>query len=289
MPGTVAVFGATGTQGRPVAEALLDAGHEVRAVTRSAARAADLAGRGATPVEADLTDLDSVRRAVDGARAVFFHAPLSAPPGSDGPALEAILDAGVEHLVVNVGMALPDGPVGEPMLDGRVALVQRLLDGGRSTVFVPTGYMENFAAPWSARRVATGELAYPRPAQDPVAWLTNDDVGRATVAALATPAALGRRLRLAGPEVLTFPEVAERLGRALGREVRFRQVSGAEYGRMVGEVLGPQAGAMIGQGYDRMPQDPNPLLAPDTAPARELLGLEFTPLETWAARRSWPT
>lgn len=53
------------------------------------------------------------------------------------------------------------------------------------------------------------------------AWVTNDDVGAVTAAALRTPASRGRWLRLAGPEILTLPDVAVRLGRALGRDVEF--------------------------------------------------------------------
>lgn len=292
MP-TAVVFGATGAQGGPVARALVDAGAQVRAITRSRDRAADLEARGARPVEADLTDPQSVTAAAKGADLAFFHVPMGVA-GPDGArveqeALEAIAAAEVGHLVYNVGFALPDAPVGDPMLDGRIAHVDGLVASG-ATVLVPTGYMENFSAAWSAPRIAAGELLYPRPADDPVAWLTNDDVGQATVAALDRGDAVkGRRYRLAGPETLTFTEVAERLSRALGRDVVFRSIPADEYGRMVGAVLGPQAGAGVAAAYGAMPPGPNPLMDPDTAPAREELGLRFTPLEEWARHRQWPT
>lgn len=290
MPVAV-VFGSTGAQGGPVAHALLDHEVHVRAVTRDTARARVLVERGAEPVAADLRDPDSVAAAAKGADLAFLHRPMSLG-GPDADAVEkaaiaALKRAGVGHLVYNTGMAVPDAPVGHPMLDARVAAIQRLLDDD-ATVLVPTGYMENFSAAWSAPLVAAGELVYPRPADDRVAWLTNDDVGAATAAALDRGAsAQGTLLRLAGPEALTFPEVADRLGRALGRDVRFRSISGAEYGEVVGRVLGPQAGAMIGAAYDAMPTGPNPLMTPDTTRAREVLGIDFTPLEVWARRQDW--
>jgi hypothetical protein len=56
---------------------------------------------------------------------------------------------------------------------------------------------------------------------------------------------------------------------------------------MVGAVLGAPMGMGIGAGYDQMPPLPNPLMAPDTTPARDELGLTFTPLRAWAARQDW--
>lgn len=76
---------------------------------------------------------------------------------------------------------------------------------------------------------------------------TNEDVGACVVRAFQRPdAARGRRFPVAGPEALTLPEVAERLGRALDRNVRFRQTTGQEYGQMMAPYLGEQLAAAIG-------------------------------------------
>lgn len=291
MGGTVVVVGATGSQGRPAALALLQAGWDVRALTRQASRAADLAAQGAQPVEVDLRDPAALRSAAEGADAAYFHLPMSVagPEGGqvEAAALQALAQAGVRHLVVNVGMALPDEPIGVPMIDGRVGAVRSLVEQG-ATVLMPTGYMENFSAAWSRPHVLAGELRYPRPASDPVAWVTSDDVGAATVGALAHPdASRGARYRLAGPQVLTFEDVAATLGEVLGRTVTFRQITGQEYAQMIAPVLGEQLASGIGAGYDQMPPFPNPLMAPDTTPAREELGVTFTALADWAARQDW--
>lgn len=148
--------------------------------------------------------------------------------------------------------------------------------------------MENFTAPWSAPLVLAGELRYPLPAEAVNAWVTNEDVGACVVGAFEhADRAAGRRLRVAGPEALTLPEVAERLGRALDRPVRFEQISGREYGAMMAPYLGEAMASAVGAGYDRMPPDPNPLLTPDTTRTREALDVEFTPLERWARRQDW--
>lgn len=58
------VAGATGAVGRPLVRQLLSAGHEVTAMTRTAAKAAGLSAMGARPIVCDALDLDAVAGAV---------------------------------------------------------------------------------------------------------------------------------------------------------------------------------------------------------------------------------
>jgi 2-alkyl-3-oxoalkanoate reductase len=60
----VFLAGATGVIGSPLVPQLLEAGHEVTAMTRSALRAAQLEAIGADPVVSDVFDADGVRAAV---------------------------------------------------------------------------------------------------------------------------------------------------------------------------------------------------------------------------------
>lgn len=276
-----------------MARALLDAGYDVLAATRDpgATAATRLADLGARPVRVDLRDPATVTQAAQRAARAFMHLPMSlgGPDGADAEraAVDALEAAGIAHLVFNVGMALPDETVGQPMLDARIGFAAALLERG-ATVLVPTGYFENFVMPWSAPHVLDGELRYPLPPDAVNAWVTNDDVGACVVGAFAhADDARGRRFRVAGPEALTLPEVADLLGRALDREVEFRQISGEEYGQMLAPYVGGELAAAIGAGYDRMPPGPNPLLTPDTGAARNILDVTFTSVEAWAWRQDW--
>ena len=69
MSKLITVFGATGSQGGPVARALLRSGFRVRAVTRSpdGDKAKALRDAGAEIVAGSVTDAASVRTAVTGA------------------------------------------------------------------------------------------------------------------------------------------------------------------------------------------------------------------------------
>ena len=70
----VLLTGAAGFLGRHVARELLAAGAEVRALSRRAETDRVLAVLGATPVRGDVTDPDSLRRAMAGVDAVFHTA-----------------------------------------------------------------------------------------------------------------------------------------------------------------------------------------------------------------------
>jgi len=69
----IAVCGATGRQGGAVARSLLEEGWNVRAITRRPDRpeARDLAALGSEVVQADMEDVESLRRAFEGAHGVF--------------------------------------------------------------------------------------------------------------------------------------------------------------------------------------------------------------------------
>jgi nucleoside-diphosphate-sugar epimerase len=72
--GPVLVTGASGTIGRRLVPALVAAGHQVRALIRSDAAAAEAGATGAEPVHGDVTDPASVRAAVRGCEVVIHAA-----------------------------------------------------------------------------------------------------------------------------------------------------------------------------------------------------------------------
>src|SRR5438094_5191554 len=67
----VFVAGATGVVGRRAVNLAVGAGHEVTGVARNPEKAQLLQELGATPIDVDLFDAESVRRAVDGHEVVI--------------------------------------------------------------------------------------------------------------------------------------------------------------------------------------------------------------------------
>ncbi len=73
------VTGATRVLGRPVVQVLVEAGHHVRALSRSEENAAELRKLGADPVPASLFKVESLKPALTGSDAIL-HLATRIPP-----------------------------------------------------------------------------------------------------------------------------------------------------------------------------------------------------------------
>jgi dihydroflavonol-4-reductase len=108
---TTLVTGATGFVGSAVARVLEARGHEVRVLVRAGSDRSNLTGLAAEPVVGDLTDPDSLKRAVAGCRHVLHvaadyriwvpkpDAMLRANVAGTTALMQACLEAGVERVV----------------------------------------------------------------------------------------------------------------------------------------------------------------------------------------------
>jgi uncharacterized protein YbjT (DUF2867 family) len=166
----IAVLGATGAQGAPVAHALLDAGRPVRAIARTPERLHALEARGAEVVALDLADADALTRAFTGVAGVFSHLPfVPVLPVIEAQATalgRALVAARVPLAVHTSSGPVPTADTGVASFDTKAAADRILRASGAPIVFlVPTGYLANLSAPFSAPSVvAAGELRYPLPA-----------------------------------------------------------------------------------------------------------------------------
>jgi len=268
---TVAVHGATGTQGSHIARRLHAAGYEIQPLDSASL---------------DLTDIDSVTRAYAAIDAVVVQLPLVFDPVAITYAetlLAALAKANITRAVFNPGMALPPTPIGVPYVDARVALATQLPAAvDVASVIGPAGpYLENFLQSWSTRRIRDrGELAYPLAAAIPVPWLALDDLGDAIAAALGEdrPPALAV---LAGPEAATGDQIAAAIGAGAGRTVRWVQVTPAEYRQLLTPILGAETAAGVAGVYEQAAAPPPP------PPPAEVLQLAPTTAQQWAARQDW--
>jgi|GEM_PF-2087083 uncharacterized protein YbjT (DUF2867 family) len=281
----VLVIGSSGAQGSGLVPAVRARGGVPVRVTSSLERAEGLRAAGDETAVVDLADADALVAAVQGvgAAAVAGIMPLGFGNPERGPlavgSYAAVRGLGVP-VAVNIGTPVP--PPGTPDVMGGGAVARALADAGAAVV-APTGYLENHVAPWSLATLARGELVYPRPAADVVAWTAAADMGTAAVAALASDAS-GEVLQLAGPRPLTFPELAAELGAGLDRELTFRSITPAEYGAMLRPFLGDAAAAGVEQAYAAMPPEPSPLMNPAAAAANwQRLGGAPTAAREWAA------
>ncbi|MET7549687.1 NmrA family NAD(P)-binding protein [Streptomyces sp. NPDC005500] len=272
MSPTIAVHGATGTQGSRIARRLTEAGHAVRALTRQSA---------------DLAVLESLEQAYSGVDAVVVSLPLvvddTALVHADN-VLAALERTRVARVVFNPGSPVPPAFVGIPYVDARVRLAQELPLLVRSTsIIAPAGpYLENLLHPWSVSRITQqGEVAYPIPAQARSSWVTLDDIGDAVGEALTAQEAPAQQL-IGGPEPISGEHLAEAIGAVVGRPVRYVCLDTAEFRRLITPVLGAAPAAHVAALYEQRSTGPeeSPL------PADVVCAGTTTP-EQWAARQSW--
>lgn len=288
----VAVFGATGAQGGPVVQALLDAHRAVRVIVRDPGKARPLAERGAEIAVAELTDPDALTAALQGVSGAFVHLPFIPVEAFVRPAARALSTALVAARVP-LSVFSTSGPVatqvtGVSSLDTKAEAKRLLLASGAPVIFFePAGYLANLSAPFAAPPVVkSGELRYPLPATHRQPWVSVEDQARLALLALARPDLAGRTFGLGAQ--LTGPELAAGLSEGLGRPVRFTPVSPATFAATVTPMLGPDLAAALDHDYTLIgARGPGIDLDVDTSVITRELGTAYTSVAQWATTQPW--
>ena len=224
--------GSVGGVGRSLTEFLLAKGHKVRAlVRREDARAEALRKLGAEVVQGNLTDIDSMHRAIAGCRRIYFG--MSVSPAY----LEATVNTaavarhhGVEAFVNMSQMTVSQMSINEttdsPQHKLHWLAEQALSWSGLPVVTVrPTVFLEGFFRLLTAPGVrAFDELVLPM-GDGKTSPISAVDVARAVAAILDDPAPhIGQIYNLTGPESADLDHYARVFSDALGRPIRYRDV-----------------------------------------------------------------
>ncbi len=229
----ILVTGATGYLGGRLVPRLLDAGHEVRCLSRSAEKLRDVPWAGAVDVvEGDALDPAALDRALRDVEAAYYliHSIGTGPQFSESDRraattmAEAAARAGVDRIVYLGGLVPTDGKA-SPHLASRAEVGQILLDGPVPAVVLQAGVvLGSGSASFEMLRYLTERLPVmvtPRWVDSCVQPIAVEDVLRYLVGALDLPAGTNRRFDVGGPDVLTYREMMQRYARiaGLGRRV----------------------------------------------------------------------
>ncbi|WP_165988019.1 SDR family oxidoreductase [Streptomyces sp. YIM 98790] len=209
---TFLVTGATGSVGRAVVAELLRGGHPVRALTRDPGKARFPAG--VEVVGGDLTRPETVAPALEGVTGVHFigfHGE-NYEPLETAPELVALAErAGVRRACVLQGVQ------GDGML-------RAVTDSGLEwTSLQPVEFMSN-ALDWVVPVRDEGVVREPFPSALS-AMVHEGDIGAVAATALTVPGHHKQHYILTGPEALTKPDKVRILAEALGREIRYEELS----------------------------------------------------------------
>jgi uncharacterized protein YbjT (DUF2867 family) len=229
---TILVTGATGHQGGSVLKHLMTHGWDLRAMTRDASSPAaqKLANMGVEVVQADYNDRDSLDRAVKGAYGVYCvttpqHEEFETETAHGMAMADAAQAAGVEHFVFS-SVASANEMTGIPHFESKYKVELHIRElGMRYTIVRPVYLMENLARGTTKEGILNGTLAMGIHQHTPLQMIALDDIGYAVTRVFDRPEKyVGKSVDIAGDE-LTGPDAAKALGKAMGCEVNFQELS----------------------------------------------------------------
>ena len=222
---TILVTGATGNVGRPLVADLLADGARVRALTREPATASlppsvALAG-------GDYAVPGTLAGAMRGADAVFVNIGALRELADD--LIAAARDAGAGKIVMLSSIAVRDE--GDQILSlGRQhkAIEDAVKAAGIDWTILRCGGFAANTLTWAASVRAEGVVRFPY-GQAALAPVAEQDIAAAAVRVLLDPGHAGQTYVLTGAESLTQVQQAEAIGKALGRPVRFEELSPGQF------------------------------------------------------------
>jgi uncharacterized protein YbjT (DUF2867 family) len=279
----VLVTGATGNQGGAVADHLLaaDTDFDVRGLTRDADsdRAQALANRGATMVEGNLDDPETLRPHVEDADAVFavtnfWTSGYDAQVQQGKNIADVSAEAGVDHFVFS-GVGSHELDTGIPHFDTAMEIEDHAQDLDLPmTILQPVFFFQNLEA--FAEDILEGTLAFPLEEGVSLQMIDTDDLGRAAAVAFEHPEEfVGDRYELAGDE-LTLAETADLLSEVTGVDVDAVHVPTEDAVEDFGEEFTVMCEWFNEVGYKA-----------DVETLEETFGFEFTDLETYLHEHGW--
>ena len=299
----VAVFGATGAQGGGLAKAILNdpkSEFSVRAITRdtTSEKAQELARMGAELVSADIDDVASIEKALQGAYGAYFvtfywaHLSPEKEKTEAKNMARAAKAAGLQHVIWST---LEDTRNWVPLSDNRMPTLmehykvphfdakgesdKEFTELGVPTTFLRASfYWDNmifFGA--GPKKAADGKYYITFPLDDKkMAGVAAEDIGKVAYSIFKHGTSLvGKTIGVAG-EHLSGQEMATALSKALKQEVLFNNVSPETY-RGFGFPGADDLGNMF-QFYRDFEQDVNAVR--DVARSKEL-NPELQSFEMW--------
>ncbi len=219
------ITGATGNVGALVAGRLIARGDRLRVFVRNTARARACYGDRVDIFTGDLADATTLAPALAGADAVFL---VNSGPGLaalDELAARTAKAAGVKHLVKLSSYDAREQNMGTGVWHAAGEAAIRA-SGIPFTFVQPSGFMSN-ALYW-ARSIKTEGIVRSATGDGMIPFIHPGDIAEVAVKALTAPEYAGQSLPITGPEALSYADMADKIGAAIGRALRFQAISDEE-------------------------------------------------------------
>jgi uncharacterized protein YbjT (DUF2867 family) len=228
-----AITGITGQVGGALADALFAAGRPFRAVVRDAAKGEAFASRGAEIAVAAIDDAAALTRAFEGSEAAFILLPPDFDPAPDfltapDPVIASIRDALLAARPARVvALSTIGANAAQPNLLSRLGRMETVLgDLPMPVTLLRAGwFLENIQWDIASAREHGVVDSFLAPLDRKIPMVATKDVGELAAQLLDEPGEGVRIVELEGPERVSPADIAASLARALGREVRAREVA----------------------------------------------------------------
>jgi uncharacterized protein YbjT (DUF2867 family) len=234
----VLVTGATGRVGRALIAELLGAGVAVRALTRQPATAG--LPSAVHVVAGDLTVPESLDEALRGAGSVFLL--WTAPPDTVGAVVERLASHAKRIVFLSSPHRTPHPFCQQPNPMARFhAEVERLIaEAGLESTMIRPGMFASNARFWWAPAIRDGDVVrWPYGAAE-TAPVDERDIAAVAARALYEDGHTGGDYVVTGPESLSQADQVSVIGRVLGRQIRFEELTPDEFRRdTAGHWSGP--------------------------------------------------
>ncbi|MGC9381471.1 SDR family oxidoreductase [Streptomyces sp. MH13] len=272
----IVVTGATGNIGRPLTQALAEAGRQVTAVSRHPAAVPD----GVRHVAADLAEPSGLEPALAGAKALFLllSGDLHATGANPADIISEAAAGGVRRVVLLSTLGVVTRPSGRTRIAMR-ALEDRLRESGLEwAILRPGGFASN--ALWWAESVRAQQVVAAPFGDIGVPVIDPADIAAVAAACLMEDRHTGGVYELTGPEVITPRQQTEAIAAALGSPVRFHELTRDEakaaMTRSMPAELADDTLDILGS-----PSPAELRVSPDV---QQVLGRAPRPFADWAAR-----
>jgi len=245
------ITGATGNTGKPITLALLKAGKKVRIISRSAEKAKELTEKGAELFIGDSNNLDVLKKAFDGATAVYAMIALDfSTPDMTGAQVQQATNIAEALKYCNVKYVVSLSSQGAHLeKDSGVVLglhsMEKLfnqIDGLNTLHLRPSYFMENSMGMIGMIKQA-GIMGSPVSANLKFPIIATKDIAEYAIKRLLALDFKGHNVQdLLGKRDVTYPEIAKTYGKAIGKpelayvEVSFEDFKNALVGQMGASV-----------------------------------------------------
>lgn len=284
----ILITGVTGRSGSAVVREFARQGVPVRALARDPAKAAPLAALPAVEVvTGDMRRPDTLGPALEGVeRILMISGARQHLVETQCAFIDAARAAGVPHVVKFSGAESGIGFDPQAFRGTRAhEEVERYLErsGLAWTHLRPSQFMQNYLVE-HARSIAADGAMYVPMGDATLAPIDIEDIAKIAVAVLLAEGQEGMRYDMTGPEALTMYDVAERISAAIGRPVRYVDVTPEEYHRrLVAANVPADFMEILADAYAERRKRPRSRLA---LGAHERFGVEPTTFAAFARRNA---